>query len=123
MTKGLTGTDLGQNRSDWYVCVFTLESTYNVLTFEGYIAGDAFHALHEAHPDYDYTLLVRSKEREEPVRKKYPNAANVKVVYPGDTGPALSLTDVLEEEAKRADIVLRRWSFLFLCILQDSVPC
>ncbi|KAL2255415.1 hypothetical protein VTK26DRAFT_3425 [Humicola hyalothermophila] len=67
----------------------------------GYIGGDAFYALYEAHPDFHYTLLVRSKDREEPVRKKYPDSKNVRIVYPGEAG---SLTSVLEEEAKNADI-------------------
>ncbi|KAK4116261.1 hypothetical protein N656DRAFT_794586 [Canariomyces notabilis] len=71
----------------------------------GYIGGDAFHALYEANPDFDYTLVVRNKEREELVRRKYPNT-DIKIVYPGAASPAMSLADVLEEEARKADIVL-----------------
>ncbi|KAL2016361.1 hypothetical protein VTK56DRAFT_3819 [Thermocarpiscus australiensis] len=72
----------------------------------GYIGGDAFHALHEAHPDFDYTVLVRSEQRKALVREKYANAGNVKIVYPGDVKAGMSFTDLLEEEAKEADIVL-----------------
>ncbi|KAK4241546.1 hypothetical protein C8A03DRAFT_30270 [Achaetomium macrosporum] len=72
----------------------------------GYIGGDAFHALYEAHPDFDYTLLVRTKERAEIVRETYRNADKVKVLYPGDVGPSVSFIDVLEDQARKADIVL-----------------
>ncbi|GAB1310562.1 NAD-dependent epimerase/dehydratase domain-containing protein [Madurella fahalii] len=82
----------------------------------GYIGGDAFHALHEAHPDFDYTLLVRSKDREEQVRKKYLNADNIRIIHPGNGSLALSLTDILQEEAGKADIVLHTAGFA------DDVP-
>lgn len=52
-------------------------------------------------------MLVRSKDRGESVRAKYPNADNVRVVYPGAAASAMSLTDILEEEARKTDIVLR----------------
>ncbi|KAK3309918.1 uncharacterized protein B0T15DRAFT_488619 [Chaetomium strumarium] len=72
----------------------------------GYIGGDAFHALYEAHPDFDYTLLVRTKERAESVRGQYGNVDKVKVLYPGEVGPSVSFTEVLEDQAKKADVVL-----------------
>lgn len=66
----------------------------------GYIGGDAFHALYERHPDYDYTLLVRNEERGKLVAEKYPK---VRFVY-GD----LNSTDVFEKEAAAADVVVRK---------------
>ncbi|KAJ4394063.1 hypothetical protein N0V93_003280 [Gnomoniopsis smithogilvyi] len=64
----------------------------------GYIGGDIFYALQEAHPDFDYTLLVRSEERATPVKAKYPKA---KFVY-GD----LNSSEVIEKAASEADIVI-----------------
>lgn len=97
-----------QNWRDWYVLVCSLQrvaGTHSSLA--GYIGGDAFHALYEAHPDFEYTLLVRSSERAEAVHQKYGDAGKVRIVYPGGAGPSMSLTDLLEEEAKKTDIVLR----------------
>lgn len=66
----------------------------------GYIGGDAFYVLYDTHPEYEYTLVVRNEDRAKPVREKYPN---VRIVY----GTAdKSYTDVLEEEARKTDIVL-----------------
>ncbi|KAK8043615.1 hypothetical protein PG993_006045 [Apiospora rasikravindrae] len=64
----------------------------------GYIGGDAFHALYETHPDYDYTLLVRNEDRGKPVAERYPK---VRLVY-GD----LDSADVIEKEAAAADVVV-----------------
>ncbi|CAN8101344.1 unnamed protein product [Discula destructiva] len=64
----------------------------------GYIGGDIFYAVQQAHPDYSYTLLVRNEERAKPVKAKYPN---VKFVY-GD----LNASDVIEKAAADADIVI-----------------
>lgn len=66
----------------------------------GYIGGDALYALVEAHPDYDVTILVRNSEKGALIASKYPS---VKLVY-GD----LDSATLLEEEAKKADIVLRK---------------
>ena len=76
--------------------------TYTTL---GYIGGDAFHALYESHPDYDYTLLVRDQERGKPVAEKYPK---VRLVY-GD----LSSADVIEKESADADVVVRKSFYSF----------
>lgn len=65
----------------------------------GYIAGDALHLLHDKHPDWDYTCLVRSVDKAKLVRDAYPN---VRVVL-GD----LDASELLQKEAARADIVLR----------------
>ena len=66
----------------------------------GYIAGDATHVLYSEHPDYEYACLVRSKDKAEVVKKAFPN---VRIVLGG-----LDDSDILEEEAAKADIVLRK---------------
>ena len=65
----------------------------------GYIAGDALHALYSEHPDYEYACLVRSKEKAEAVKQAFPN---LRIVLGG-----LDDSEILEEEAAKADIVLR----------------
>ena len=65
----------------------------------GYIAGDAIYAIYNEHPDYEYACLVRTKDKAEQVEKAYPN---VRTVLGG-----LDDSDLLEEEAAKADIVLR----------------
>lgn len=64
----------------------------------GYIGGDIFHTLYTAHPDWDYTLLVRNQDRGVPVAAKYPSS---KLVY-GD----LSATEVISAAAAEADVVV-----------------
>ncbi|ODH21375.1 hypothetical protein ACO22_05672 [Paracoccidioides brasiliensis] len=63
----------------------------------GYIGGDAFFQINQAHPEWEFTALVRNKQKGELVTSKYPNT---KLVY-GD----LDTAEILEEEAKKADIV------------------
>jgi uncharacterized protein YbjT (DUF2867 family) len=69
----------------------------------GYIGGDTLHALYNKHPDYSYTALVRSEEKGQPVKKAFPN---VRLVI-GD----LDDSKVLEEEAAKADVVIRASPF------------
>ncbi|KAE8383274.1 hypothetical protein BDV26DRAFT_251992 [Aspergillus bertholletiae] len=64
----------------------------------GYIGGDTFYAVHQAHPDWQYSVLVRSKDKAAQVTSKYPN---VRIVH-GD----LDSSEVIEEEVRSADIVL-----------------
>lgn len=65
----------------------------------GYIAGDALYALYKAHPEYEYTALVRTKEKADLVQKAYPS---VRIALGGlDDG------EILKEESAKADIVLR----------------
>lgn len=66
----------------------------------GYIAGDALYVLNKAHPDYEYAALVRSQEKADKVKAAYPN---IRIVL-GD----LDDSSILEEEAAKADIVLRK---------------
>ena len=57
------------------------------------------YALANSHPDYRITCLVRNSEKGAQVASQH---SNVRLVY-GD----LSSTEVLEAEAKEADVVLR----------------
>lgn len=66
----------------------------------GYIAGDAFHAFNQAHPDWEYAALVRTKDKADAVKKAYPS---VRIVLGG-----LDDSAILKEEAAKADIVLRK---------------
>ncbi|KAI1352544.1 nucleoside-diphosphate-sugar epimerase [Xylaria sp. FL0043] len=64
----------------------------------GYIGGEALYSIYKAHPDFDFTLLVRSEEKAKLVSAQYPN---VKFVY-GD----LDNAEVIEQAAAAADIVV-----------------
>lgn len=57
------------------------------------------HVLYEKHQDWDYTCLVRSDEKAKLVKQAYPAIS----VVVGD----LDSSDLLEEQAAKADIVLR----------------
>ncbi|PWY79111.1 hypothetical protein BO70DRAFT_387880 [Aspergillus heteromorphus CBS 117.55] len=72
----------------------------------GYIGGDTFYNVHQAHPDWHYSVLVRNKDKAAQLSSKYPD---VRVVV-GD----LDSADILEEEVRKADIV-------FHCADCDSV--
>ncbi|KAI1866555.1 hypothetical protein JX265_007856 [Neoarthrinium moseri] len=64
----------------------------------GFIGGDALYALNQSHPDWEYSILVRTQEKADQVKAKYPK---VRAVI-GD----LDNSKIIEEEASRADIVL-----------------
>ncbi|TXC04536.1 hypothetical protein FocTR4_00000173, partial [Fusarium oxysporum f. sp. cubense] len=64
----------------------------------GFIGGDAFYALHKAHPDWKYTILVRSEDKGKDVQKQYPN---VKLAI-----GSLDDSRVIEKAASEADIVI-----------------
>lgn len=68
----------------------------------GYIAGDALNALYQAHPEYEYSCLVRTKEKGEKVTSAYPK---VRIVLGG-----LDDSELIEEEAAKADVVLRKYT-------------
>lgn len=68
----------------------------------GYIAGDALYELYQKHPDYEYAALVRTQEKADIVKKAFPN---VRIVLGGNDD-----SDILKEEAAKADIVLREFS-------------
>lgn len=64
----------------------------------GYIGGDAFYALYNAHPDYEYTAIVRNPDKGAIVAAEYPKT---RLVY-----GTLDNAALLEEESSKADIVL-----------------
>ncbi|GFN12470.1 nucleoside-diphosphate-sugar epimerase [Aspergillus tubingensis] len=64
----------------------------------GYIGGDALYAIFAKHPEYQYTVLVRSPEKAAQVQAQYPS---IRVVI-GD----LDDSALLEKESAEADIVL-----------------
>ncbi|KAI9044300.1 putative nucleoside-diphosphate-sugar epimerase [Aspergillus affinis] len=64
----------------------------------GYIGGDVFFNFAQAHPDWEYAVLTRSKEKGAQVSSKYPKA---RIVIGG-----LDSSDLIAEETKNADIVL-----------------
>lgn len=55
--------------------------------------------MYQAHPEWQYSVLVRNKDKAAQLSSKYPN---VRVVH-GD----LESADIIEEEVKNADIVFR----------------
>lgn len=63
----------------------------------GYIGGDALYAIANAHPEYEIVALVRNSDKGAKVAAQYPK---IRLVY-GD----LDSVDLLEKEAKEADIV------------------
>lgn len=65
----------------------------------GYIGGDSLFNLVQSHPEYEITCLVRNSEKGGQVASQF---ASVRLVY-GD----LASEQILEEEAQKADIVLR----------------
>lgn len=65
----------------------------------GYIGGDALYALYNAHPEYEYSALIRTKHKAENVQKQYPK---LRPVIGG-----LDDSKLLEEEAAKADVVIR----------------
>jgi hypothetical protein len=62
------------------------------------VGGDAFFALHQAHPEYEYSLLVRTSANGALVASEYPK---VRLVF-GDLDNAA----LLQEESAKADVVL-----------------
>ncbi len=67
----------------------------------GYVGGDALYSLSQAHPDFEFTLLVRNEEKAKLVAGQYPNA---KFVY-----GTLDDSEVIEKAAAAADIVVRMY--------------
>ena len=64
----------------------------------GYIGGDALYEIAKAHPEFNYSCLVRNSEKGAQVAVQLPKA---QLVY-GELDDATTL----EEQAKSADIVL-----------------
>jgi N-acetyl-gamma-glutamylphosphate reductase len=72
----------------------------------GYIGGDAIYAIVTAHPEYEVSALVRDKEKGAEVVKAHPN---IRIVH-GE----LEDSELLEEEASKADIILRKCNIWLL---------
>ena len=67
----------------------------------GYIGGDALYELMQKHSsEYEVSCLVRDSDKGAQIASRW---ANIRLVY-GD----LDNANVLEQEAKRADVVLRK---------------
>ncbi|KAK7965230.1 hypothetical protein PG996_000416 [Apiospora saccharicola] len=64
----------------------------------GYIGGDALSVLSKAHPEFEFTLLVRTQDKADKVQAQYPKAT----IVLGD----LDDSGLLREQAATADIVL-----------------
>jgi hypothetical protein len=70
----------------------------------GYIGGDTLYELYNKHPEYSYTALVRTAEKGKSVTDKFPKVKTVQ----GDNDSS----DLLKEEASKADIVIREFLLL-----------
>lgn len=66
----------------------------------GFVGGDVIYAIAEAHPEYEFTCLVRNSDKGAQVAKEF---SKIKLVY-GD----LANGEVIEAEARKADIVLSK---------------
>lgn len=66
----------------------------------GYIGGDALYGLNHAHPDWEYSALIRTQDKADKVKTQYPK---IRIVI-GD----LDSFDTIKDEASKADIVLRK---------------
>ncbi|KAK7908486.1 hypothetical protein PG985_015789 [Apiospora marii] len=64
----------------------------------GYIGGDALSVLSQAHPEFEFSLLVRTQDKADKVQAQYPKAT----IVLGD----LDDSGLLREQAAKADIVL-----------------
>lgn len=64
----------------------------------GYIGGSAHASIAKAHPDWDFTLLVRNEDRAKPIKDAYPNT---KFIY-----GSLDDAELVQKAAAEADIVV-----------------
>jgi hypothetical protein len=81
-------------------------SSHSSTGVTGYVGGDALYTLYNAHPDWEFTALVRNSEKAAPVAAAFPK---VRFAY-----GTLEDSAVIEEEAAKADIVLRKSRLIFL---------
>jgi N-acetyl-gamma-glutamylphosphate reductase len=77
-------------------------SPYNRTGATGYIGGDALVTLFARHPEFSYSVLVRTTEKAKQVKAQYPE---IRIVL-GD----LDDSPLLQQESAAADIVLRKWT-------------
>lgn len=73
----------------------------------GYIGGDALFALTQAHPNWNYSVLVRDAKKGEAVRAAVPR---VQLVI-----GSLDDYDLIKDAAAKADIVVRKSSHQYGC--------
>ncbi|KAJ4164373.1 hypothetical protein LMH87_006049 [Akanthomyces muscarius] len=64
----------------------------------GYIGGTVLDYVYRAHPDYEYTVFVRSEERAKPIKAKYPK---LDFVY-----GALEDSETLMDAVAKTDVVI-----------------
>ena len=67
----------------------------------GYVGGELLYTLLKAHPDYKISALVRDSGKAKIISEAYPN---VRIVL-GE----LESTPLIEEEAAKADIIVRKY--------------
>jgi N-acetyl-gamma-glutamylphosphate reductase len=72
----------------------------------GYVGGDALYTIYNAHPDWEITALVRNSKKAAPVAAAFPK---VRFAY-----GSLEDSAVIEEEAAKADVVLRKSWLVFI---------
>lgn len=80
----------------------------------GYIGGDILYTIAYAHPEYEITALVRNSEKGARVAQEYPR---VRLVYGDNETRAL-----IEEETKKADIVMRKYWLSLHSLHRDISP-
>ena len=90
---------------------FSTTDAFHSTGATGYIAGDALVTIYNKHPDYEYVCLVRTQDKADKVTKAFPN---VRIVLGG-----LDDSQLLEDEAAKADVVLRMSSTQFERRLTD----
>lgn len=76
-----------------------MSPTIFVTGVSGYIGGHVVADLIKKHPEYQYTTLVRTEKQAEIIRSTWPAVGTVL----GD----LDNSDLLVEQGKRADVILR----------------
>lgn len=80
----------------------------------GYIGGDTFYRLHKNNPNFEFSALIRSNEKAQQVRAKYPH---IRTVIGG-----LDDADKITKEAAWADIVIRMYPIFWLYIYDLTPP-
>ncbi|CAI6099387.1 unnamed protein product [Clonostachys chloroleuca] len=65
----------------------------------GFIGGDALYAVHKAQPDWEFSVLIRDKQKAKQIQEAYPD---VKIVF-----GSLDDAEIIRNAASTADIVIR----------------
>ncbi|KAK7216184.1 hypothetical protein V2G26_004187 [Clonostachys chloroleuca] len=64
----------------------------------GFIGGDALYAVHKAQPDWEFSVLIRDKQKAKQIQEAYPD---VKIVF-----GSLDDAEIIRNAASTADIVI-----------------